>query len=136
MQLALIKNPDESKKIVYTIARIIYAETHAVSLHVVEALASMIKNFHVSSGLDFKEIVSDKDIFESLNENSENNDLLSIDANDRKFQMCLRVVSRMLQNSLPDSCCGATRFHRADRMPSWAVSRGYIADIDGLLFYL
>jgi len=26
-------------------------------------------------------------------------------------------------------------FHHANTMPDWAVARGYVADIDNLLFY-
>lgn len=136
MHLRLIKNPDESKKIVYDIARIVYAETYAASLQVVEALVSMIKNICTTSGQDFASIISDSDMFESLKENSCRHNLLKVDVQNRGFQMCLRVVKRMLNDDLPDSCYGATKFHRANEMPSWAVARGYIADIDGLLFYL
>ena len=44
MQLTLIKNPDETKGLAYKIARVVYAETQAASLRVVEALTSMIQN--------------------------------------------------------------------------------------------
>lgn len=136
MQLTLIRNPDESKKIPYKMARIVYAETHAISLRAVEALTSMIHNFAVKSGYSFQQILSDKEIFESLNKTSPNNKLLHVEPSDKKFQMCLRVVTRMLKGTLPDSCYGATRFHRDDNMPEWAIARGYVADIDGILFYL
>ena len=56
--------------------------------------------------------------------------------NNRALQMCVRVVARMMHGSLPDRCFGAIRFHHTDEMPDWATSRGYIADVDGLLFYL
>lgn len=136
MQLKLIKNPDETKRINYKIARVIFAETKAVSLPVVEAMASMIKNISVSSNKTLDEIISDKTIFDSLNDASENNKYLKIEANNRSFQMCLRVVNRMMRGVLPDVSCGATRFHSADKIPSWATSRGYILDVDGFLFYL
>ena len=54
----------------------------------------------------------------------------------RKFQMCLRVAQRMLSGGLCDACFNATRFHYSNEMPSWSIARGYIADIDGMLFYL
>ncbi len=136
MQLTLIKNPDESKSIPYKMARIIYAETQAKSLCAVEALASMIQNISGASGISFKQIISDKNLFDSLNKSSPNNKLLNVNPTDRRFQMCLRVVTRMLNGNLPDCCYGATRFHHEDTLPQWAMSRGYIADIDGLLFYL
>lgn len=136
MQLKLITNPDETKKINYKIARVIFAETKAVSLPVVEAMASMIKNISVTSGKNLEEIISDKNLFESLDKNSESNKLLKVPANDRRFQMCLRVVNRMMRGTLEDSSCGAIRFHPANKMPDWAVARGYILDIDGFLFYL
>lgn len=136
MQLTLIKNQDKSKYIPYKIARIVYAETHAKSLRVVEALTSMIQNFATVTGYSFDDILNDNSLFESLNENSVNNKLIYVEPTNRGFQMCLRVAMRMIHGKLPDCCCGATRFHRDDCIPLWATSRGYIADIDGLLFYL
>lgn len=136
MHLRLIKNPDESKKIVYDIARVIYAETNAKSLPVVEALASMIKNISVAYKNSFNEIISNENIFTSLKRDSKNHSLLKVDSCNRGFQMCLRVVKRMMNDELVDTCYGATKFHRADEMPAWAVARGYIADVDGFLFYL
>lgn len=136
MYLRLINNPDESKKILYKIARVVYAETSATSLPVVEALTAMIKNCADKEQKDFADIVSDKNLFESLSENSLRHSLLKVEVNNRGFQMCLRTVQRMLNGNLPDKSNGATRFHRCDVLPDWAVARGYIADIDGLLFYL
>ena len=136
MNLTLIKNPDESKSVLYKIARIVYAETHAVSLRSVESLTSMIANNARVYGREYSDIVSDNDLFEVLNPESKNHKLLSVNVSDEKFQMCLRVVTRMLHGALDDCCNGATRFHHADEIPQWATSRGYIADIDGILFYL
>lgn len=136
MNLQLIKNPDEKKALVYKIARVIYAETKASSLLVVEALASMINNLHINTGKSYEEIIKDENVFESLLKDSDSHLLLNVDCNDRGFQMCLRVVQRMLKNDLEDKCSGAIRFHRYDTLPAWSVDKGYIADIDGLLFYL
>lgn len=136
MHLTLIKSSDEKKSIAYKIARVVYAETNARSLRVVEALTSMIHNLSISSGKTFHQIVSDKSLFEALNENSKNNKLTRVQPDNNGFQMCLRVAMRMLNGSLSDCCYGAIRFHREDTLPEWAMSKGYIADIDGLLFYL
>ena len=135
MQLTLIQNPDESQIIIYKIARVIYAETYMPTLAAVEAIASMIKNITKQSNRDIVDIVNDSDMFGALNPSSSRYKYLSVDAHNRAFQMCVRVVKRMIYGTLPDSCFGATRFHRADEMPDWAVARGYIADVDGLLFY-
>lgn len=136
MHLTLIKNTDDSKILLYKIARLIYAETGATSLAAVEALASMIANICLTSQRELDDIVTDKQIFSSLDRKSSRHDLLLVDAQSRQFQMCLRVVQRMLNGDLADSCCGATKFHHVDVLPGWAVSRGYVAEIDGLLFYL
>ena len=136
MQLTLIKNLDASKTIPYKMARVVYAETQAKSLRVVEALTPMIQNFANATEYSFEDILSDKSLFESLNETSANNKLIYVAPTNKGFQMCLRVAMRMLRGALPDCCYGATRFHRDDTIPQWATSRGYIADIDGLLFYL
>lgn len=137
MQLDIIRNPDESQIAVYKAARVIYAETFPSSLPAVEALASMIKNIMAQTKRDLVDIVSDENIFNVLNKNSPRHEYLNVDAkNNRALQMCVRVVERMMHGGLNDTCFGATRFHRADEMPSWATSRGYIADVDGLLFYI
>ena len=135
MQLVLIHNPDETQSVIYKIARVIYAETYMPTLAAAEALASLIKNISTKLNRDVADIAKDKNLFSVLNPESPRHKYLSVDANNRAFQMCLRVVKRMVYGDLPDTCSGATRFHRADEMPDWATSRGYVADIDGLLFY-
>ncbi len=135
MQLELIRNPDESQTTVYKVARVIYAETYMPTLASVEALASMIKNIVKQSNRDVDDIICDSDLFNTIKSDSPRHKYINVDANNRAFQMCVRVVKRMIYGNLPDTCFGATRFHRADEMPEWAVARGYIADIDGLLFY-
>jgi len=137
MQLEIINNPDESQIVLYKAARVIYAETYPSSLPAVEAVASMIRNIMIKTERDLSDVISDETIFDSLNENSPRHKYIDVDIkNNRAFQMCLRVVERMVHGGLTDTCFGATRFHRADEMPDWATSRGYIADVDGLLFYL
>ena len=135
MQMELINNPDESQMDTYKIARVVYAETYMPTLASVEALTSMINNIAKQSNRNAIDVAMDKNIFESLNENSSRHKHLSVEANNRAFQMCVRVVNRMMHGNLPDCCFGAVRFHRADEMPEWAIARGYIADVDGLLFY-
>lgn len=136
MQLTLIKNMDDTKIVPYKLARIVYAETNANSLSIVEAFASMIYNIHIKYNKSFEDIANDKNMFESLNENSERFKLLNVNADDKKFQMCLRVVQTMMHGNLRDSVFGATNFHRVDVMPDWATSRGYIVEFDDMLFYL
>ena len=96
MNLRLIKNPDETKKLSYQIARVVYAETSASSLTAVEALVSMINNSSRVTGRSFAQIISDTDMFESLNETSVRHEMLSVPPLSRGFQMRLRVVGRML----------------------------------------
>lgn len=136
MHFKLINNPDESQGPVYQIARVIFAETGASSLAAVEALASMISNRCTALNQSPYAIAGDTEIFESLKPSSCRHALLTQDVSTRGFQMCLRVVNRMLRGRLPDACNGAIRFHRCDKMPEWAIARGYIADVDGMLFYL
>jgi hypothetical protein len=137
MQLEIINNPDESQIVLYKTARVIYAETYPTTLPATEAVASMIHNIMTKTKRDLSDIISDETIFDSLNENSPRHKYIDVDIkNNRAFQMCLRVVERMVRGGVCDTCFGATRFHRANEMPDWATSRGYIADIDGLLFYL
>ncbi|MBE6461598.1 MAG: cell wall hydrolase [Alphaproteobacteria bacterium] len=136
MQMTLIKNTDTGAALAYKIARVVYAQTGANTLLGVEALTSMIKNLSDASGTDIYSIVTDKNIFDALCTDSARYSRLSVPANNRGFQMCVRVARRMLSGGLVDMCFGATRFHNTDVLPSWAVARGYIADIDGMLFYL
>ncbi len=136
MQLELIKNPDASQGAAYKIARVVYAETGATSLSVTEAFTSMIANISRATGIAPDVIINDATLFPSLCPDNARHKLLGVAPDSRAFQMCLRVARRMLRGNLGDSCFGATRFHRTDEMPQWAMSRGYIADVDGILFYL
>ena len=118
------------------IARVIFAETCGKSLRVVEALASMIQNGAHATNQSAMDFVMNSGLFESLDKNSNNHDLLQVNQNARTFQMCLRVTDKMLKHNLPDCCFGATKFHRDEFNPSWSVARGYILERDGLFFYL
>ena len=138
MNLEIIKNPNESQIVAYKVARVIFAETYpTTTLASAEAMASMIRNIMIRYEQSVTDIILNKDLFDSLNEKSPRHEYLNVDArNNRTLQMCVRVVERMLHGNLPDTCFGATRFHRADEMPDWATSLGYVADVDGLLFYV
>ena len=136
MQLTLITNNDDTQVVPYKLARIIFAETDAVSLPVVEAMASMINNVHIKHNRTFESIARDNDLFECLDPKSLRHQKLTADANNKKLQMCLRVVQTMMRGNLPDSVFGATRFHHANIIPQWAMSRGYISECEDILFYL
>ena len=116
--------------------RIVFAETCAVSLQIVEAMASLIYNIHVKYEKSFEDISKDKNIFDVLTEKSERHQYLAVAADDRKFQMCLRIIKRMMRGGLKDSVFGATRFHHSDVIPQWAIARGYITECEDILFYL
>lgn len=130
-----IQNTDAITRDAYKIARIVFAQTNATSLAGVEALTSMIQNIASKTGRKYRDIVSDATIFDAYDETSPRHAGLNADASSRGFQMCVRVAMRMMNGTLSDMCNGATRYHHCDRMPSWAVARGYIADIDEMLFY-
>ena len=136
MQLKIIENPDNTKTVLYKLARIVYAETLATSLQITEAMSSMIYNIHIKYNKSFEDIANDSNLFESLKQSSSRHEYLDVSATDRKFQMCLRVVQKMMHGNLRDSVFGATNFHHTDVMPQWAISRGYIAEFDNVLFYL
>ncbi len=138
MEMTLVKNPDASghMNLAHKIARVVYAQTGAPSLSLVCAFTSMIKNLSDASGVAISDLIADKTIFPVLSDGDINHARMYVPANSRAFQMCVRTAYRMLMNQLPDSCYGATKFHSADTIPAWATSRGYIADIDGMLFYL
>ena len=71
MQLNLIKHTDDVfARDVYKIARVIYAETCAQSLRVVEALASMISNGARASGQSELDFVMKSGLFECLDKKS------------------------------------------------------------------
>jgi len=137
MQMTLITNPDTSGRLALAskIARVVYAQTGAVSLSLVEAFTSMIKNISDQSSVDIQNIISDSNLFPALEETNIYHERLFVPSVSRGFQMCLRTANRMLAGLLPDKCYGATKYHYADTIPDWALSRGYIADIDGILFY-
>jgi len=135
MHFVLIKNPDASMKLAYSVARVIYAQTGATSLPLVEAVASTIANASEKNNRSISDIISDPDFFDVLVPGSQNHCRLYDEPTTRGFQMCVRIASRMLHGLLPDMVYGATRFHCASILPDWALSRGYIADIDNFLFY-
>lgn len=136
MQLNLFQNTDTDAIVSYKLSRIIFAETRAVSLQIVEAFASMIYNIHIKYQKSFESIAKDLDVFECLDIKSKNHKLLNVDAHDRKFQMCLRVVKTMMHGNLKDTVFGATKFHHANVIPQWAMARGYISECEDILFYL
>lgn len=136
MQMSLVKNPDTSTGLSYQVARIVYAQTSGgTSLPSVEAFTSMIKNLSVASGIDIGKLIKDRTYFSVLNPDDKNYSLLTVSADNPAYQMCLRTAQRMLSGGLPDCCFGAVRFHYSDYIPDWARARGYIADIDGILYY-
>lgn len=136
MQLTLIQNSDNTQSVLYKLSRVICAETSASSLQLVEAMASMVYNIHIKYDVDFEDIADNEKIFSVLNPKSERHENLIVVPSDKKFQMCLRVVQKMLNGNLRDSVFGATKFHHVDVLPDWARARGYIAEVDDVLFYL
>ncbi len=136
MQLTVITNDDPSRGVIYKLARVLYAETGGTSLFDVEALGAMVANLHAASGRSFEDIAGDIDLFESLDPASARHEFLNVDINSRAFEMCLRVVGTMMRGHLGDCVRGATRFHRSEMLPSWAINRGYILDTGQLTFYL
>ena len=136
MQLPFIKHKNDFNQDTYKIARVIFAETCAQSLRVVEALASMIANGARANNQSELDFVMKSGLFESLHKKSTHHDLLNVNPNARTFQMCLRVTDKMLKHNLEDCCFGATKFHRTELNPSWSIARGYILELDGLFFYL
>ena len=135
MQIEIAEVQSETLCLAYRIARIVYAETLATSLRVVEALTSMIANARNNNRHTIAKMICDRHIFESLQNESVRHKYLSVDTSRHDFQMCLRIAIRMLHGKLSDACNGATMFHRAELLPDWAIARGYIAAIDGILFY-
>lgn len=135
MHLKVITNPDTGNRDKYEIARTIYAETGATSLRQVEAFASMIHNAACKHNCQVIDIVRNPHMMQSHDSASPRHVRRNIPASAPAFQMCLRVTHKMLKGTLGDLCCGATRFHHDDIIPDWAVSLGYVADIDGILFY-
>ena len=136
MQLTLIENSDNTQSVLYKLARVICAETSATSLQLVEAMSSMVYNIHIKYDVDFEDIADNEKIFSVLNPKSERHENLTVIPTDKKFQMCLRVVQKMMRGNLQDCVFGATKFHHDDVIPDWAVARGYIAEFDDVLFYL
>ena len=133
--LNVISNPDNASRAKYTIARVVYAQSGAASLRLAEAFASIIYNVSHARGCAPIDVATDAATFDVNNAGARGHDDLSVRADDARFQMCLRVVERMLNGNLVDVCCGATRFHRDGELPTWARARGFIAEIDGFLFY-
>lgn len=54
---------------------------------------------------------------------------------DPALSVCRRIAARALSGALGDPTGGATHWHRADRLPGWAVAREALTEICGLIFY-
>lgn len=128
--------PDDENTDVYKIARAVYAETGASSLRAVQAMCAMIANVAIRTGRSAVDVACDANVIPAQAVSSPRHDGLNAPVASRGFQMCLRVARRMLCGGLDDVTHGATCFHHDDELPDWAVARGYIAEIDGMLFYL
>ncbi len=61
--------------------------------------------------------------------------LLSLNLQDPKFKLCLRIASRCLHDALNDNIKGATHYHRKDDLPAWAKGRPAIAEVSDYWFY-
>ena len=129
MQMEFINASSAGATLAHVVAHLVYMETNAKSLRVVEALCSMIYNAAGKNCENIRRVISDSKLFAHANSDS------VVDINSRGYQMCLRTATKMLHGNLPDSCNGATKFHHGDVIPDWATARGYVADIDNLLFY-
>ncbi|MBO4683662.1 MAG: cell wall hydrolase [Alphaproteobacteria bacterium] len=129
MQLEFINASNAGTSLAHAVAAVVYAETGAKSLRVVEAMCSMIYNAAEHKTENVKRVIHDSKLFAHSKSD------LNIDITNHGFQMCLRVARRMLHGNLQDACNHATKFHSADTIPDWAMSRGYVADIDDILFY-
>lgn len=129
MQLEFMNVSGQIATLAHAVANCVFAETHAKSLRAVEALASMIYNAAHHDIQNVPKVISNANLFESAKMQPD------VNTASREFQMCVRVATRMLHGNLVDSCNGATMFHHSDTIPDWAIARGYIADIDGLMFY-
>ena len=95
-----------------------------------------IKNIVDKTGTDISIVIQDSNLFPSLRKSDINHDRIFVSASNPGFQMCVRTAGRIMSGCLGDCCYGATCFHNADELPTWAISRGYIADINDVLFYL
>jgi hypothetical protein len=135
MQLQLLKNNDNVSIVAHKVARAIYAETYGAHLPAIEALASMVTNICLHTKRDLSDIVDDPMIFESANKNSARYKDRLADAARPQFQICLRAAKRMMNGQIPDIVMGAKRFHRAEDLPEWATSVGYVAEVGDLFFY-
>jgi hypothetical protein len=96
MQITVIRNPDMSgtTNMAYKIARVVYAQTGGVSLPLVCAFTSMIKNLSDASGVAISNLISDKTIFPALKGSDINHVRLHVPAQNRAFQMCVRTAYR------------------------------------------
>jgi spore germination cell wall hydrolase CwlJ-like protein len=61
--------------------------------------------------------------------------LREVPPGDGALAICRRIAARAVGGSLPDPTGGATHFHDAAALPSWALGRAAVAEIGGLCFY-
>lgn len=124
---------------VQVLARTIYGEAAGSCLKLHEAIAAVAVNRFRAGvwGSTMQEVcLLRPDIFRCWDAHSPRIlRLLSVDPNDDRLGLCLRVARRTFRGVLADPTRGAVRYHDAGDFPPWARGRAPSAEIGEKLFY-
>jgi len=144
-----------------TLARILYAEAASRPVRAIEALAALAVNraraamprparvpgaapfapggharLPEPGAAEMATVCRDPFLFPSRNPRHPSHALLGAPPpGDPALAICRRVAGRALAGTLGDPTGGATHWHPAERLPSWAVAKEPSAEIGGLVFY-
>lgn len=136
-----MKNIEQDVDIV---ARTLWGEARGEGTAGMQAVAAVILNRAAISkkhgnfwwGRNVVEICRKPYQFSCWNRNDPNFEkLLNVDDRDIHFATALRMARRALNNLLADPTMGATHYHAAAVMPSWAVQEKPCAVIGRHIFY-
>ena len=129
---------------VETLARTLHAETDALPVRAVEALAALVMNRVRAAaapdgprhwGQGIAGVCRAPFQFPCWNRNDPLHARLFFTGESPALDACRRVAARAAAGTLRDATGGATHWHPAERLPAWAVGRVATAEIGGLVFY-
>jgi N-acetylmuramoyl-L-alanine amidase len=127
-----------------TLARTLYAEAGTQPVRAIEALAALAMNrvraaarpggpTHWGEGI--AGVCRAPFQFPCWNRKDAKHERLLAAAATPGLDACRRVATRAASGTLRDPTGGATHWHAAERLPTWAVGRVASAEIGGLVFY-
>lgn len=141
--------PRAHDAVIDTLARTLWAVARDQPVRVIEAVAAMVINQVPQARCDAEggrragwgdaviAVCRETDLLASRDgaDHPDPANRPAIRTGDPVFSTCLRIARRAAAGVLADPTGGATRFHRNDSAPSWAIGHAPCVEIGTLVFY-